>query len=201
MPRPCRLSDALSDGRRWGAAPGCPYRGLRFSTDGYVWQVAVWPVYIWRPLFEEDALEFSTIGQEVAWVVELVEGAALHWPDDVLVDTTVEIERPPTRARRGALARTADFRVLWEGDEPAGTVLRLRAALSAEWTMPAFRITAKGVIRRIQVVSRRAMRDAENTTGRSAGRWHWKDVERSPRWLGLMPRPGDPPEALYETGC
>ena len=150
-------------------------------------------------MLEENALEFS-IGQEVAWVVELVDGAALGWPDDVLVTTTVEIERPPTRARRGALGRTADFQVLWEGDEPAGTVLRLRAGLSAEWITPAFRTTAEGVIRRIQIVSRRAVWDAENTTVRSTGRWHLRDVERSPGWLGSMPRLGDPPEALYGDG-
>jgi hypothetical protein len=161
--------------------------------------MAVWPVYIWGPMFEEDALEFS-IGQDVAWIVELVDGGAQGWPDDVLVDTTVTIERPPSEARRRALGKTADFRVLWEGDEPAGTTLRLRTGLSAEWIMPAFRTTAQGVIRRIQIVSRRVVWDADKTTVRSTGEWHLEDIDRSPGWLGRKPRPGDPPDALHRDG-
>jgi hypothetical protein len=148
-------------------------------------------------MFEENALEFS-VGQEVAWIVELVNGSALGWPDDVLVDITIEIERPgPGRA---ALARSPEFCVLWEGDEPAGTTLTLRGGLSAEWFMPGFRTTAEGQIQRIHIVSRRMVWDADYTVVRPIGEWHLEEVSRSPGWLGPSPRPRDPPEVLHPWG-
>jgi hypothetical protein len=150
-------------------------------------------------MVNEAATEFS-VGQEVSWVVEMIDGEALGWPTDVLVDVTVQIKRPPPPGRRRALAVTPQFCALWEGDEPAGTTLNLRAGLSAEWIMPAFRTTAVGVIHEIQIVSRRVTWDGGHTTVRSTGPWHLETVDRSPSWLGPGPRPSDPPHALHPDG-
>ena len=157
--------------------------------------MAIWPVYLWRFMHEDTGRLFA-IGAVVSWDVLLVDGGAEGWPDDVLVDTQVVIEERPTFARRGSLARTPQLSACWGGEEPLGSHLRIRAGLQADLFNPPFLSAVTGVVRRIQIVTRRMTADKRGVWIPS-GEWRLADVRESPRWLAPT---GRDPSAEQEVG-
>jgi hypothetical protein len=157
--------------------------------------VAIWPVFLWRAMHEDMGRLFA-IGAVVSWDVLLVDGRAEGWPDDVLVDTQVAIEPRPTFARHGSLGRTPQLSACWSGDEPVGSELRIRAGLRADLFNPPFLSTVTGVVRRIQIVTRRMTADTQGMWSPS-GDWQRADVRESPRWLAPI---GRTPAAEREVG-
>jgi hypothetical protein len=157
--------------------------------------VAVWPVFLWRKMHEDQGHLFA-IGADVSWDVLLVDGAAEGWPGDVLVDTEVVIEQRPAFALHGSLARTPQLSACWRGADPVGSRFDLRAGLLADLFNPPFLSTVTGVVQRIQIVTRRMARDHHGVWNPS-GRWQLADVQESPRWLALA---GPDPGAWQEIG-
>lgn len=81
--------------------------------------MAIWPVYLWRVMYEDTGRLFA-IGAVVSWDVLLVDGGAEGWPDDVLIDTQVVIEKRPTFAHSGSLATTPQLSACWGAKSPSG---------------------------------------------------------------------------------
>jgi hypothetical protein len=82
----------------------------------------------------------------------LVDGEAEGWPANVLVDTTVQIDEPPSGARSGAIARTPQLCARWSGFSPVGSRFRMRAGLVADWLTPSYQSTVAGKITRLHIV-------------------------------------------------
>jgi hypothetical protein len=144
--------------------------------------VAVWPVFLWRHMHEDAGRAFS-VGQTVSWDVLLVDGEALGWPGEVLIETSVVIEPRPAFALHGSLARTPDISACWRGEEPVGTEFQIRAGLVADLLNLPFFSTVTGIVRRIQVVSYRMAPNERGVWG-GTGPWTLAEVDESPRWLG-----------------
>jgi hypothetical protein len=130
----------------------------------------------------EDIGHLFSIGAVVSWDVVLVDGAAEGWPGDVLVATEAVIEERPAFALHGSLARTPRLSACWRGEDPVGSRFDIRAGLLVDLFNPPFRSTATGVVQRIQIVTRRMVRDQRGVWNPS-GTWQLADVRESPRWL------------------
>ena len=144
----------------------------------------------------EDIGHLFSIGAVVSWDVVLVDGAAEGWPGDVLVDTEVVIEERPAFALHGSLARTPRLSACWRGEDPVGSRFDIRAGLLVDLFNPLFRSTVTGVVQRIQIVTRRMVRDQRGVWNPS-GTWQLADVRESPRWLAPI---GADPGVREEVG-
>lgn len=156
--------------------------------------MGLWPVFIWRYMYEDSPQRFG-IGDEICWDVILIDGEAEGWPPEVLVDTTVSIEDPPQGALSGALAQTPELVACWRGMSPIGSKFRIRAGLNADWFNPPFHTTVTGIVRRLQIVAARTPQDeVQSWPVATSDEWHLSDLREAPSSL-QRPDP-DMPKAL-----
>jgi hypothetical protein len=158
--------------------------------------VADWPVFLSSSM-HHDIGDLFAVGDTMAWNVELIDGFAAGWPEQVLADVMVTIRLRPDWALSGAIADGGGIQACWRGPEPPGTVLALSAGLVADVWNPPFPANVSGVVRRIRTVTyARAERDGVLLP---FGPWVLEDIERTPRWLATA-KPGDDPSEVREDG-
>jgi hypothetical protein len=144
-------------------------------------RVRVWPVFL-SSTMHHDVGDLFSVGDRMAWDVELIDGRAAGWPWYVLVDVMARIHARPAWALSGALAEANGLRACWRGPERPGTELALSAGLVADLWNPLFHANVAGVVRRIRTVAyAHAQRD--DGVWMPFGPRVLEDVEATARWL------------------
>jgi hypothetical protein len=158
--------------------------------------VGDWPVFL-SSAMHHDLGDLFAVGDTRSWDVELIDGQAAGWPEQVLAAVMVTIGAAPSFAHRGAIADAGDLRACWQGPEPPGSTLALRAGLVADVWNPPFRAQVSGLVHRIRTVAYGRV-DREGVLV-PAGPWVLEDVQRTPRWLRTAQH-ADPLDAICEDG-
>jgi hypothetical protein len=100
-----------------------------------------------------DLGDLFAVGDPRSWDVELIDGQAAGWPQQVLADVMVTIGAAPSFAQCGAIADAGGLRACRQGPEPPGSTLALHAGLVADVWNPPFRAQVSGVVHRIRTVA------------------------------------------------
>jgi hypothetical protein len=114
-----------------------------------------WPIFVAREMYNDGRPQLRP-GSEIAWNVVLTDGADQDWPQEMLVNLSVDIVGPPEGARRGTLAQTENFSLCWQGAAPLGSLVELHGLIVADWFNPPFQTTVSGRVQRLCLVTQRS---------------------------------------------